>query len=84
METRIYPQHLLPLASLRRGQRMVVRSIMRGCGAHGRLTALGLRRGALVEVVRPSRLHGPLIVRVDDFQVAIGCCLAEAILGELS
>ena len=83
MELSLQSDKLVSLASLKNGQSMTIRTIMRGCGAQGRLLALGLRKGALVELIRSSKMNGPLIVRVKDSQVAIGRCLAEAILGEL-
>ncbi len=84
MDLAVQSRHQITLASLRKGQKLLIKTIMRGCGAQKRLLSLGLRRGAVVEMVRPSRMNGPLIVKVNESQVAIGCCLAEAILGELS
>lgn len=83
MDAVLQIQHQVTLASLHSGQGMIIRRIMRGCGAQNRLLSLGLRKGARVEVVRASTLNGPLVVKVCDSQVALGRCLAEAIYGEL-
>jgi len=83
MDLRLQSGQQVTLASLQKGQTLIVRYVTRGCGAQGRLLSLGLRKGALVEVLRRSRMSGPLIVKVNDSQVAIGRCLAEAIVGEL-
>ncbi len=83
MDTGLNMSSLVSLASLRTGQTIIVRMIMRGCGAQNRLLSLGLRKGARVEVVRSSKMNGPLIVKVNECQVAIGRCLAEAVQGDL-
>lgn len=83
MELQIQPSVMVTLSSLRAGEAMIVHHVRRGCGVQSRLHSLGLRKGARVEMVRSSRMSGPIIVRVNDSQVAIGLCLAQAITGEL-
>jgi Fe2+ transport system protein FeoA len=82
MQLQIESMVTVTLAALQEGEAMIVTLVRRGCGAQGRLVALGLRKGARVEMVRKSRMNGPLIVRVNQSEVAIGLCLAQAIVGE--
>lgn len=54
------------LSSLRKGQRATITGIHAPDGLRQRLQAMGLRTGREAEVIRCSRLGGPMQVRVGN------------------
>jgi ferrous iron transport protein A len=54
------------LSSLRKGQRATITGIHAPDGLRQRLQAMGLRAGRQAEVIRRSRLGGPMQVRVGN------------------
>ncbi|NJE10571.1 FeoA family protein [Thermococcus sp. MAR1] len=73
---------MAPLSFLNEGAKARIVQIVGGKGVFARLTALGLVPGREVRVVR-NQMAGPLIVAVDDTQIALGRGLAMKILVEV-
>lgn len=60
-------------------QTLTVKAIGRGRGAAQRLLELGIYPGSKVQVIARHPLHGPVIVKVSETEVAIGRHLAAFI-----
>ncbi|MGO0122440.1 FeoA family protein [Desulfothermobacter acidiphilus] len=76
------PKSLSPLTLLRNGSRARIAYFAAGLQSEKRLQALGLAPGK--EVVKLSGLpfHGPVVVCVDNSQVALGYGLAQKVMVE--
>ncbi len=73
----------LTLAEMRTGQ---TGTVVEGLGGHGfirRLDALGVRPGKKVTKLSSTLFRGPVILRVDNAQVAVGFGMARKILVEV-
>lgn len=70
------------LTQLRVGEGGVVVGIEGGYGMVRRLEALGIRVGVRIRKLSVQLLGGPVIVRVDNTQLAIGFGLARRIVVE--
>ncbi len=70
---------LMPLAMAKTGERVVIREVAGGVTARGRLAALGLRRGDLVEIISNDG-KGRLILAHDCTRLALGRGIAQKIL----
>jgi ferrous iron transport protein A len=65
------------------GQSGTVLQILGGYGLTRRLQALGVRPGKKLTKISSMFGHGPVTVRVDDTQIAIGFGMADKIIVEL-
>lgn len=74
---------LMPLATARPGERVSVQSIEGGSQARGRLAAMGLRPGDLLEIINNNGL-GQIIVGRGPTRMAMGRGLAQKILVALA
>lgn len=71
----------IPLSELAPGQKALVYAVLGpGKGVQLRLSSLGLRPGANVQVVGRGPGRGPILVEVNGTRVAIGRGLAKRIL----
>ncbi|MHC1578646.1 MAG: FeoA family protein [Dehalococcoidia bacterium] len=70
----------LTLAEMRTGQTGTVVGVLTGYRLIGRLDALGIRPGKKVTKVSSGLFHGPITVRVDNAQVAVGFGMATKIM----
>lgn len=71
----------IPLSELAPGQKASVYAVLGpGKGVQLRLSSLGLRPGANVQVVGRGPGRGPILVEVNGTRVAIGRGLAKRIL----
>ena len=70
------------LTQLEEGKTGVVVGIHGGDGLVHRLESLGIRAGKKVTKVTSQLLRGPVTVKVDNSQVAIGFGMAKKILVE--
>lgn len=73
----------LTLAQMRSGQTATVIQVLGGRGLIRRLDALGIRPGKKVTKISAGLFHGPVIVKVDNAQVAVGFGMARRIIVEV-
>lgn len=71
------------LAAMRTGQRGTIIGVLGGQGPVRRLASLGIRPGRKVTKMSSTLFHGPIIVRVDNAQVAVGFGMAKRIIVEV-
>ena len=77
-----YQNEQLTLAEMRTGQTGTVVGVMGGHGLIRRLDALGIRPGRKVTKLSSTLFRGPIILRVDNTQVAVGFGMARKIIVE--
>jgi len=70
----------LTLAKMRTGQTGTVVGILGGHGLIRRLDALGIRPGKKVTKLSSALFRGPVILRVNNTQVAVGFGMARKII----
>jgi ferrous iron transport protein A len=73
----------LTLAEMRTGQTGTVVGVLGGLGLIRRLAALDIRPGKKVTKVSSTLFRGPVTLRVDNAQVAVGFGMARRIIVEL-
>ena len=73
----------LTLAQMRTGQTGTMVGVMGGHGLIRRLDALGIRPGKKVTKISSTLFRGPVILRVDNAQVALGFGMAKKIIVEV-
>jgi len=73
----------LTLAEMRTGQTGTVAGVLGGHGLIRRLDALGIRPGRKVTKLSSTIFRGPVIIRVDNAQVAVGFGMARKIIVEV-
>jgi ferrous iron transport protein A len=73
----------LDLTQLQEGEGGVVMNIQGGYGLTRRLESLGIRVGKKVTKVSSQLMRGPVTVRIDNSEVAIGFGMARKILVEI-
>ena len=78
-----YSKGQLTLAEMRTGQTGTVVGVLGGHGLIRRLDALGIRPGKKVTKLNSALFRGPVILRVDSTQVAVGFGMARRIVVEL-
>ncbi len=78
----IHQNEQLPLAEMRTGQTGTVVEVMGGHGLIRRLDALGIRPGRKVTKLNSTLFRGPIILRVNNTQVAVGFGMAKKIIVE--
>ncbi len=71
------------LAQMQTGQSGTVVQIQGGHGLVNRLSALGIRPGKRIAKVSSMFMRGPVTIKVDRAQVAIGFGMAKRIIVEL-
>lgn len=70
------------LTQLKEGESGVVVEIQGGYGLVRRLESLGIRVGKKMTKVSAQLMQGPVTVRIDNYQVALGFGIAKKILVE--
>ena len=73
----------LTLAEMRTGQTGTVVGVMGGHGLIRRLDALGIRPGRKVTKLSSTLFRGPVMLRVNNTQVAVGFGMARKIIVEV-
>jgi ferrous iron transport protein A len=68
------------LAEMRTGQTGTVVEVLEGHGLIRRLDALGIRPGKKVTKLNSTLFRGPIILRVNNTQVAVGFGMARKII----
>jgi ferrous iron transport protein A len=71
------------LTQLEEGESGVVVNIQGGYGLIRRLESMGIRVGKKVTKVSSQFMRGPITVRIDNFQVAIGFGMAKKVMVRL-
>ena len=77
-----YQERKLTLAEMRTGQTGTVLEVQGGHGIVGRLDALGIRPGRKVTKLSSTLFRGPVMLRVNNTQVALGFGMAKKIIVE--
>ena len=80
---KMYRNEQLTVAEMRTGQTATVLGVVGGHGLVRRLDALGIRPGKKVTKLGSTLFRGPVILRVDNAQVAVGFGMARKILVEI-
>ena len=70
---------IVPLNSLRPGERGIVVNILGGPTARQRLVGMGLTPGATIQIIE-SHSYGPIIISVGGVRFAIGRGMASKVL----
>ena len=78
----IHQEGQLTLAEMKTGQRGTVVGVLGGHGLTRRLDALGIRPGKKVIKLNSTLFRGPVMLRVDNAQVAVGFGMARKIIVE--
>ena len=78
----MYQNEQLTLAEMRTGQKGTVVGVLGGHGLIRRLDALGIRPGKRVIKLNSTLFRGPVMLRVDNAQVAVGFGMARKIIVE--
>jgi len=71
---------LIILTQMRSGRSGIVAEIHGGFGLISRLNALGITPGKKIEKISSMMGQGPVTIRVDRVQVAVGFGMADRIL----
>jgi ferrous iron transport protein A len=78
-----YQNEQVTLAEMRTGQTGTVVGVLGGQGLIRRLDALGIRPGKKVTKISSTLFHGPVTLRVNNAQVAVGFGMARKIIVEV-
>ena len=79
----MYQDRQLTLAEMRSGRTGIVVGILGGPGLSRRLDALGIRPGRKVTKLSSTLFRGPVILRVNNTQIAVGFGMARKIVVEV-
>ena len=79
----MYQNEQLTLAEMKTGQTGTMVGVLGGHGLVQRLDALGIRPGKKVTKISSTLFHGPVTLRVDNAQVAVGFGMARKIIVEV-
>ena len=71
------------LVQMRIGEAGIVAEIQGGYGIRRRMYALGVRPGKKIVKVSSQLWRGPVTVKIDNFQVAVGFGMANRIVVEI-
>ena len=77
-----YQEGQLTLTEMKTGQTGIVIEVLGGHGLIRRLDALGIRPGRKVTKLSSTLFRGPVMLRVDNTQVAVGFGMARKIIVE--
>jgi len=78
-----YQNEQLTLAEMKTGQTGTMVGVLGGHGLVQRLDALGIRPGKKVTKISSTLFHGPITLKVDSTQVAVGFGMARKIIVEV-
>jgi len=80
----MYQEGQLTLTEMRTGQTGIVVGVLGGHGLIQRLDALGIRQGKKVTKLSSTLFRGPVMLRVNNTQVAVGFGMARKIIVEVA
>lgn len=72
-------ENLLDLGSLRVGVKAIVIGIQGGRGVVGRLDAMGIRPGVILNKIAGHPFGGPVVVQINNFRIALGFGMARKV-----
>ncbi len=75
---------LVSLAQMRPGQKGKIVEINGGCGLVSRMEALGIQKGKEIQKVSGQLMRGPVLLKYNNTQVAIGFGMASKVLVEVN
>jgi ferrous iron transport protein A len=78
----MYQEGQLTLAEMKTGQTGIVVGVLGGRGLIQRLDALGIRPGKKLTKISSALFRGPVMLRVNNAQVAVGFGMARRIIVE--
>lgn len=76
-------ENLITLRQMQSGQRGKVTEIQGGHGLVNRLNALGIRPGKKITKIGSMFMRGPITIKLDNTQMALGFGMANKIIVEL-
>ena len=79
----MYQNEQLTLVEMKTGQTGTMVGVLGGHGLVQRLDALGIRPGKKVTKISSTLFHGPITLKVDSTQVAVGFGMARKIIVEV-
>ena len=79
----MYQEGQLTLTEMKTGQTGTVVGVLGGHGLIRRLDALGIRPGKKVTKLSSTLFRGPVMLRVNNAQVAVGFGMARKIIVEI-
>ena len=80
----MYQEGQLTLTEMRTGQTGIVVGVLGGHGLIRRLDALGIRPGRKVTKISSTLFRGPVILRMNNTQVAVGFGMPRKIIVEVA
>jgi len=69
----------IPLSGLKPGEKATIKSFQDGFGIRRKLNSMGLIVGKKIRVVSRHPFTGPIVIRINNMQVAIGRGMAHKI-----
>ncbi|MDD3591089.1 MAG: FeoA family protein [Sulfurovum sp.] len=72
------------LFDLKSGEEAVIKNLKGGAEFQKKLRSLNLRRGKMIRKVTAEPFHGPVVVEIDNTEIAIGMNMAKKIVVEAS
>jgi len=75
---------VLPLTKLKSGQTGMIIELARGHNLKKRLEALGVRVGKKITKISGMFFHGPVTVKIDNTQIALGFGMSSKIFVEVT
>lgn len=72
----------IPLSELKPGEKATIKSFHGGFGIRRRLDSMGLIVGKKIKVVSRHPFMGPIVIRIDNMEIAIGRGMAHRIVIE--
>ncbi len=73
---------MLTLDGVKEGEKIKIREIIGGRGMRQRLCELGVIPGSTVEVIKNALFGGPILLKTDGGEVAVGRGIAKRIIVE--
>jgi ferrous iron transport protein A len=75
---------VIPLSKLESGQSGSIVDFSGGWGVKRRVQAMGIRPGKRITKISGMFMRGPVVVKVDNVQVAVGWGMAQKIMVQIA
>ena len=73
----------IPLINMRTGQTGRICGLEGGLGFQQNLRSRGIREGKILEIVTTHPIGGPIVIKIDGMETAVGRGMARRILVEV-
>jgi len=83
IKSNAFPANKMSLARMQSGQKGKIVAIDGGCGLACKLDALGIRVGKEITKVSEQWMRGPVLLRQDHTQAAVGFGMASKVFVEI-